>query len=86
MPEVADVQKNHEKNHEENHVVSKCSDLPFFCSACKSLLAFVDSETRSKIRIKHRDLYIYIIDPQLFEITCRSCGELNQLSYVDQTH
>jgi RNase P subunit RPR2 len=57
----------------------RCGDIAFGCTACKSLLGFVDKDTRSKIRIKYRDLYIRITDARLLEITCRSCGEINHL-------
>lgn len=58
---------------------ARCDDIPFGCAACKSLLGYVDRDTRTKIRVKYRDLYIRVTDAKLIEITCRSCGELNSL-------
>ncbi len=72
MPEEA-IQDNDYK------AAARCQDVPFGCSACHSLLGYVDKGTRSKIRVKYRDLYIRVTDAKLVEITCRSCGELNQL-------
>lgn len=59
---------------------TRCTDIAFGCSACHSLLGFVDKDTKSKIRIKYRDLYIRITDAELIEMTCRSCGEINKLA------
>lgn len=64
---------------ETDKAKQRCLDIPFGCSACHSLLGFVDKDTRTKIRVKYRDLYIRVTDASLVEITCRSCGELNEL-------
>jgi hypothetical protein len=61
----------------------RCKDIPWGCDRCGTLLAFVDKETRSVIRIKHRDLYIYVRDPEEFCVVCRGCGEINKLEQVD---
>ena len=68
--------KDTEEATEPRH---KCLDIDFGCSACHSLLGYVDKDTRSKIRIKYRDMYVRIADAKLVEITCRYCGEINAL-------
>ena len=68
---------------ETEQAASRCKDIAFGCEKCSSLLAFVDEETRSEIRVKNRDLYIYVLSPQQFKISCRGCGHMNTLSYVD---
>lgn len=67
---------------EELPVVRDCTDIPMLCKKCNFLLAFVDRETKSQIRVKWRDLYIYCTDPQEFSINCRSCGHINTLNRI----
>lgn len=60
-------------------IIRECKDLPLLCTQCRSLLAFVDAETKSEIRVKSRDLYVFCVDPAEFTISCRSCGKLNSV-------
>jgi len=77
------MKENAEFKTETEQAGARCKDLPWGCDKCGTLLAFVDEDTRSTIRIKHRDLYLYVKDPQEFSIICRGCGEFNKLRYVD---
>ena len=63
-------------------VIDRCTDIPWTCDACNGLLGFVDEETRSVVRIKHRDLYLYVENPQRMVMICRSCGAQNVLSQI----
>jgi len=74
MPEQID------QDRELDRARQRCDDIPFGCRACRSLLGFVDKQTRSRIRVKYRDLYIRVTNAELVEITCRSCGEINELT------
>jgi len=60
----------------EYSIADSCRDIPFKCTKCDSLLAFVDRETKSQIRVKYKDLYVFVQDPKSFSILCRSCGNL----------
>ncbi len=64
---------------ESTPLLRDCKDIPFLCVKCDSLLAFVDKETRSEVRVKYRDLYLGAVDPDEFWILCRSCGHRNSL-------
>ena len=73
-----------EEIHDNDYkAANRCQDVPFGCSACHSLLGYVDKATKTKIRVKYRDLYIRVTDAKVIEITCRSCGELNQLTAIE---
>ncbi len=63
-------------------VVARCTDVPWTCTACTGLLGFVDVETRSVVRVKHRDLYLYVENPERMIMICRSCGDQNILSQI----
>ena len=79
---TVNVSEKEDQATEVEQAAARCKDLAYGCSKCGTLLAFVDDETRSNIRIKHRDLYIFVKDPQEFVIICRGCGEINRLNYV----
>jgi len=70
--------RQHQKTHreEDTGMVHECTDIPLLCPKCKSLIAFIDKETSSEIRIKYRDLFIYCVDPLAFSTPCRSCGNV----------
>jgi hypothetical protein len=65
-------------------VIDRCTDIPWLCTACKGLLGFVDKETRSVVRVKHRDLYLYVENPERMIMVCRSCGAQNVLSQIEE--
>lgn len=69
---------------EDQSIVKSCRDLPYLCPKCKSLLAFVDAETKSVIRIKFKDMYVYIEDAKQVTIPCRSCGFINSIHRVEE--
>lgn len=62
-----------------NPLLRDCTDVPFLCAKCGSLLAFVDEESRSEVRVKYRDLYLGAVNASVFWILCRSCGLNNSL-------
>ena len=78
-------QNNQPDYLEKTPIIRDCRDIPLLCTRCKSLLAFVDAETKSEIRVKNRDLYISCIDPAQFTISCRSCGSINTVHRVQDT-
>lgn len=69
---------------EDQSIVKSCKDLPYICPKCKSLLAFIDTETRSIVRIKFKDMYVYIDDAKQVMIPCRSCGYINTLNRIEK--
>lgn len=69
--------QNNQDYNEKAPIIRECRDIPMLCTRCKSLLAFVDADTKSEIRVKSRDLYIFCTDPAEFTISCRSCGSIN---------
>jgi hypothetical protein len=58
----------------------RCKDYPWECGACSARLAFVDAETKTQVRIKHKDLFVYVSNPDSISITCRFCGAVNKLT------
>jgi len=60
----------------------KCDDWMWLCSKCSKLLGYVDKKTKSNVRIKYQDLYIYCENADVFEMICRGCGYKNQLERV----
>jgi hypothetical protein len=46
------------------------------------MLAFVDKATGKELRIKHKELYLWVLDPASVEVTCRGCGARNKTSWV----
>ena len=63
---------------------TKCTDLPWVCERCNSLLGYVDKKTKTLIRIKSKDLYVWVKDPAGMGVACRGCGWLNELLDEDK--
>ena len=64
---------------DENQGTSgRCKDEAWECGACGGLLAFVDAATHRELRIKYKDLFVWVLDPKQVRIACRSCGAINQ--------
>lgn len=49
------------------------------CAACFAILGYTDSN-KEMLRIKYKDLYVYIIGGEVTQI-CRSCGKANTVTY-----
>ncbi len=56
-------------------------DLSFAwkCGACFAILGYTDA-SREVLRIKYKDLYVYINGGEVTEI-CRGCGKANTVTY-----
>ncbi len=49
------------------------------CAACFAILGYTDAG-REMLRIKYKDLYVYIRGGEVTQI-CRSCGKANTVTY-----
>jgi len=67
------------RDRDRRKATDDCTDLSWSCQACGTLLAFIDKETKSQIRIKHKELFVWIDCPHSISITCRLCGAINKL-------
>lgn len=58
-------------------------DPPWLCASCSRHLATYD-EKRDLLRIRHRDLYLWIRVGVggWVEVVCRHCGEINRQTYT----
>ena len=52
--------------------------LAWRCAVCNALLAWVDRETRTEVRIKYKDLFAWIKKAESIRIACRNCGTVNE--------
>jgi hypothetical protein len=57
----------------------ECLDIPWKCSRCEGLLGYVDSGTRTVVRLKYKDSYVWIGQPEWLRVVCRSCAAVNEI-------
>jgi len=62
----------------EEIVKKKSQDLIWWCSNCGKVLGFIESSSRSKVRIKYKDFYLFVEGGRVTQL-CRKCGEVNYL-------
>ena len=54
-------------------------DVEWRCRKCNALLGYVEVPRLDVVRMKWRELYVYVGDPLWIRTICRSCGTENQL-------
>ena len=55
-----------------------CTDIPWRCLSCGTLLAYIDSATRTAIRVKSGDTFWWIVNADVVSTACRKCGAYSE--------
>ncbi len=54
---------------------TECVDIPWNCQRCSALLGYAMTiEDITEMRIKVKDSYIYVTEPEVLRVTCRKCS------------
>ena len=67
-----------EKDHFE-----ECLDEKWICKRCPSLLGYaMDVDGKTYLRIKIKDQYIDVWEPERIDVKCRKCSFTNSLRQI----
>lgn len=68
---------------ETHEPATECLDIAWKCKRCSHLLGYgMDVLGKSHVRIRIRDQYVWVVDPEAIATTCRRCGFTNELHQV----
>jgi hypothetical protein len=62
----------------------ECRDLAWRCVRCGALLGYADHATRTILRLKYKDFFVFIERPVAVTVPCRNCGALNETRDEDR--
>jgi hypothetical protein len=62
------------------HEEPVCGDWAWKCARCGRLIGYVDSATRTTIRLKYKDAFVWVDSPTRIAVPCRGCGAFNEIT------
>ncbi len=62
-----------------------CLDQAWKCKRCSALLGYgMELEGKTYLRIRYKDFYVKVVEPEVITVLCRRCSFDNTLNQVTQ--